>query len=295
MNITLKPGLYVAAVSGGVDSMVLLDLLRQRPGVKLIVAHYDHGMRDDSHLDRKLVQKFAKQNGLNFVYANGKLGKGASESKARDARYKFLKKTAKASGAVAIITAHHQDDLLETAILNLMRGSGRRGLTSLKSTDGILRPLLGYPKDQLLDYAHYHKIPWREDPTNQDTKYRRNYVRHNLLTKLTPGQRAELVILLEQLADTNQRFDDEIELLLHTQPAVNVLDRHFFITLPHDLSLEILLAWLRRFDVRDITRNRLERLVTAMKTGRPGQKADVDNTYYLDINKSQLALKHRDR
>src|SRR5437870_1107332 len=113
--------------------MTLLDLLAKKPNVKLIVAHFDHGMRPDSEKDRQFVQVVTEKYGLPFVFSEGRLGPKASEATARTARYKFLEKTKKAEGAKTIITAHHQDDVLETAIINLLRGTGRRGLTALKS------------------------------------------------------------------------------------------------------------------------------------------------------------------
>src|SRR5690606_5271626 len=106
--IKIRPGKYVVAVSGGVDSMVLLDLLRQKPKLELIVAHFDHGIRPDSAEDRKLVQRVAKHYDLPFVYAEGKLGPKASEALAREARYAFLRRVQAEQGAEAIITAHHQ-------------------------------------------------------------------------------------------------------------------------------------------------------------------------------------------
>ncbi len=295
MRISVGAGTYVLAVSGGVDSMVLLDLLRQRPGIKLIVAHYDHGIRADSAADRKLVQEVAKKHGLAFVHKAGKLGHQTSEAKARTARYKFLESVKRASGAKAIITAHHQDDVLETAIINMLRGSGRRGLTSLKSVDGLLRPLAGHTKDQILDYAEEHALLWREDKTNADTKYLRNYIRLNVLPKFTDGQRAQLVILLERLRTINDELDAHLTGLLHTQPALNQLDRAWFICLPHDVAKEILHAWLKRHGARDVTKKTIERLIVAMKTGKNGQHFDVDNRYRVSIKRDILALVPRDR
>src|SRR5882724_1815869 len=134
--LDIKPGRYVVATSGGVDSMALLHLLYQMSrdsdaGWWLTVAHFDHGIRSDSAEDRQLVQAIARQYGLPFVYDEGRLGPGASEATARQARYSFLHQVLGASGARAIMTAHHQDDVLETAIFNLIRGTGRKGLTSL--------------------------------------------------------------------------------------------------------------------------------------------------------------------
>ena len=126
-HIPLAPGTYIVAVSGGVDSIVLLDLLANQEKAKLIVAHFDHGIRNDSRDDRMFVQDLAVRYELPFVYDVGNLGQGASEAKAREARYTFLRGVRQAAGARSIITAHHEDDVLETAILNIMRGTGRKG------------------------------------------------------------------------------------------------------------------------------------------------------------------------
>src|SRR5215471_4228206 len=96
MKIELEPGKYVVAVSGGVDSMVLLDVLKDVPGLQLVVAHYDHGMRGDSGQDRQLVQEAAAHYGLPFAYEEGKLGVRTSEAAARDARYQFLRRVREA-------------------------------------------------------------------------------------------------------------------------------------------------------------------------------------------------------
>jgi tRNA(Ile)-lysidine synthase len=166
-----KPGTYVIAVSGGVDSMALLDLLVESitEKQKLVVAHVDHGMRPDSAEDRKLVEKTAKALNLDFEYLEARLGPNASEETAREVRYKFLYHIKDKYKAEAIITAHHEDDLIETAIINLIRGTSRKGMSSLSSREGIIRPLLTYPKAELIKYAKSSKLVWREDSTNSDT------------------------------------------------------------------------------------------------------------------------------
>jgi tRNA(Ile)-lysidine synthase len=287
----LKPGHYVLAVSGGVDSMVLLDLLRKRPGVSFTVAHFDHGIRHDSHLDKQLVESVAKEHGLPFTYAKGFLGKDASEAAAREARYEFLNRVSHATNAKAIITAHHLDDLLETAMLNLIRGTGRKGFSSLKSTDGIVRPLLKYPKDRLMDYAKVNKVNWREDSTNTDTKLKRNHVRHNILSKLSSAQKAQLEILLNDIADTNSELDKELELMLHQQPAVDKLDRAWFISLPHDVAGEVLHFWLTKHDVANINRKRVEQLIAAIKTAKPKTIHDVSKNHKIHLRLKEVHIK----
>jgi tRNA(Ile)-lysidine synthase len=291
VNITLKPGHYVLAVSGGVDSMVLFDLLHKRPGVKFTVAHFDHGIRDDSDLDRRHVEDISRHHKIPFVYEQGRLGPGASEEQARDARYKFLTEAKNASGAQAVITAHHLDDLLETAILNLLRGTGRRGLSSLKTTDGIIRPLLKYPKHRIKEYADINKIHWREDSTNNDTKYKRNHVRHKIMTKLTPSQRAQFEILLHDIAELNEGIDAQVEHFLHQQPALDKISRKWFSSLSHDISKEVLHYWFTKHKVKDISRRRLEQLVVAVKTAKPNTNHDVPGGHKLHVSKDIAHLR----
>jgi tRNA(Ile)-lysidine synthase len=291
MQVLVSPGTYVLAVSGGVDSMVLLDVLAKRPGVKLIVAHFDHGIREDSHLDRHLVQDVAKRNKLPFVYHRANLGMNASEAKARQERYKFLKGVQKASGAKAIITAHHQDDALETAVHNLLRGTRRRGLSSLRSTDGFIRPLLSYPKERLIDYANNHQLLWREDSTNQDTRYKRNYIRHRLLAPLTAAQRQQFRILIEEITKLNDHIDSELVNLLHVQPTVNQIDRNWFVLLPHAVAKEVLHHWLTRHGVKDVSNKRIEKLVINLKTGKAGKSFDADKKTKIHLTNKTISIK----
>lgn len=290
MQATVKPGRYVAAVSGGVDSMVLLDLLRKRPGVKLTVAHLDHGIRPDSKQDRVLVQSVARQHGLPFVHHSIALGTNAGEAIARQARYNFLDKIKKHSGANAIITAHHQDDLLETVIHNMLRGTKRRGFSSLKSTDGILRPLLGYTKEQIIDYANANKLHWREDSTNKDLRYRRNYIRHKILAKMTDTQKAQLKILSEEMHDLNREIDRLLHNIIHEQPHTHALNKYWYQMLPHTLAKEVMHGWLYQRGVKDLTNKRVEQLVVAAKTGKTGAKFPVDKHHFLTVAKNSLQL-----
>lgn len=295
MDISIQPGTYVVAVSGGVDSMVLLDLLRQQPGVKLVVAHFDHGIRSDSAFDRELVQRTARSHGLPFVYHEAKLGPGASEDVARKARYEFLHSVRTASGAEAIITAHHHDDALETAIINLLRGTGRKGLSSLQSNHTIRRPLLHLEKQALREYARDQDLTWREDSTNEDTKYLRNYVRHRILTNFGVNERQKLKDIVQKASQTNEELDTQLMNYLHVQTKAGKLDRDTFLRLPHAVSKEVMAAWLRKHGVRDFDSKALERLVVAAKTLVPGKSADVLRGHSLKITAKYLALQTPDR
>lgn len=267
--------------------MVLLELASKLPkdSYKFVVAHFEHGIRKDSLEDLYLVQKTATSHNLPFVFDHGELGSGASEAKAREARYKFLYRVKQASQAGAIITAHHQDDVIETALLNLQRGTAGRGLGSLQSSAKLIRPLLGYSKKDIQDYANKHKLDWREDSTNTDTKYKRNKIRHKLVPKLTSEQRQEL---LKMIADS-QKQHKEIDKLLPDVSA-DYLDRGLFTKLPHSVAREVMTRWLASHGVSDISKPKIEKLVTAAKTLQIGKKVDVDKNNQIYIEKTKLAL-----
>jgi tRNA(Ile)-lysidine synthetase-like protein len=305
MDITLLPGTYIVAVSGGVDSMVLLDLLARQAkrsqakvsgsgsdgsDIQLVVAHFDHGIRADSGADQLFVRRAAKVYSLPFVFDRGYLGPNASEASARTARYRFLEAARRAAGARAIITAHHEDDRLETAFINTLRGTGRRGLSALKNHPTLLRPLLGTPKSELLAYAEDNNIGWREDSTNQDLRYLRNHVRHRLLPTLAATHRAQLLQQLNELQDVNYKIDRILVNHLHTQPVAGQLNRQWFIGLPFDLSCEIMITWLKAQAVTNLDKKRLAMVVVKAKTLNSGKQIVVDSHHILAVGKRGLAL-----
>lgn len=295
MDISVKPGRYVIAVSGGVDSVVLLDLAQARPDVRLTVAHFDHGIRNDSQQDRQFVAELAKTYNMPFVYDEGALGKDASEATARAARYAFLEKVCASVGAQAIITAHHQDDVIETVLINLLRGTNRKGLSSLQSTAKIVRPLLAVPKQQLVEYAKEHKLAWREDSTNEDMAYTRNAIRHQLIPKLTDQQRAQLVSMAQNMHVTNREIDAILSDIIAARTTSDKLEKRLVTMATHAVSKELIAHWLRGNGVRTFNAKMLERIVTATKTYRPDQVVDVDKNYYIAIQSDCLALRRRDR
>jgi tRNA(Ile)-lysidine synthase TilS/MesJ len=232
----------------------------------------------------------AANHGLPFVYAEGRLGQRISEAAAREARYTFLRKVRAAAGADAIITAHHEDDLLETAILNLLRGTGRKGLSSLQNTADIRRPLLDTSKRTIHIYAKANGLKWHEDSTNADTSYLRNYIRHRLLPRFDEPFRTKLRHIISNAAGHNAEIDRLLTNQLHMQPAGNELDRHWLIMLPHAVAREVLAAWLRARGIRDFDKKALERIVVAAKTFAPGKQIDVNARHVINVEKTRLVI-----
>lgn len=292
MDVSIEPGKYVVAVSGGVDSMVLLDLLRQHPGIDLIVAHFDHGIRDraESVMDHQLVQRTAAEHDLPFEYEEGRLGADASEADARTARYDFLRQVQKKYQADAIITAHHQDDLLETAILNMLRGTGRKGLSALTSGHDLLRPLLHISKQEILEYARQHSIQWHEDNTNASDQYLRNYIRLHIMLRLNAEDRARLLGRVSEAATTNPLIDQLLLIELQKNTVKEGVSRRWFAMLPYALSCEVMAAWLRKSDIREFDKKTIERLVVGAKVSEPGKQLDVLAGYWLKVGKTTFSL-----
>ncbi len=295
MDIDLEPGKYVVAVSGGVDSVVLLDLLSKKADMELVVAHFDHGIRAESPEDCRFVQTLAKDYSLLFEYAEGRLGSDASEAKARETRYNFLNKILKKHQARAIVTAHHEDDALETAVINLLRGTGRKGLSALASSSTIKRPLLQISKQDIIKYARDHSLKWREDTTNQEEVYLRNYIRRQLLPRFSEQDKHQLLNIIDSAKINNKELDNLLYNELRQYSENGNLNKSWFKELPHGIALEVMAAWLREQNIRDFDSRTLDRLVVAAKMARPGQKFDVLKGVTMRVGKTNLALQAPER
>ena len=186
----------LCALSGGVDSVVLLHLLLQC-GVRVEAAHVEHGIRgESSRRDCRFVQELCGKWGvpLHVIHLDvpaqaAKEGRGIEET-ARAMRYDFLWKTREARRLETLATAHHLNDQAETVLMHLIRGASPVGLSGMRERDGaLIRPLLPFSRAQIEQYAQENHLPHVEDETNADIAYTRNYIRHELIPcmeKLNP-------------------------------------------------------------------------------------------------------------
>ena len=182
---------YVAAVSGGADSLALADAL-QRCGFRFTVCHVEHGIRGEESLeDASYVEGFCRERGIAFSCKRvdaqelRKIERLSLEDAARRLRYQALFQCAEETGADFVLTAHQKDDQAETFLLRLLRGSGTRGLGAIRfRRDMILRPLLSLSAKELRQYCNERGIVWREDATNEDLHYARNRIRKVLIPLL---------------------------------------------------------------------------------------------------------------
>jgi len=184
---------WLVAFSGGIDSAVLLHALRHVPAIdprRIIAMHIDHGLHPDSGDWAAHCRAFADQLGIASVIREVKIDdqSGLSvEAVARDARYGALREEMRQGDCV--LSAHHEDDQAETLLLNLMRGSGPAGLAGIGTVQRfgcgrLLRPLLATPGEAIMDYAKRHSLDWIDDPSNEELRFDRNFLRREIMPKL---------------------------------------------------------------------------------------------------------------
>lgn len=265
---------YLLAVSGGVDSVVLLDML-SKTNNHLVVAHVDHGIRgEESAADARFVKELAKTYGVPFVSIELHLASSASEELARAERYTFLLKEAERFKAT-LVTAHHRDDAIETIALNIERGTGWRGLMALNRV-GVLRPLLGMTKSQIYDYAMRHHLEWVEDATNRELVYARNRMRHAIGRAQFNGER--LMELRARQLQLGHDIDGDATRLVARHKG----DRHFLNMAPENVAIELLGTEIANIATRP-TRPRLKRALIAIKTAAPGSVHQIGDGISLEF------------
>ena len=183
-----EPGLALLAVSGGPDSVAMLDLMvRVAPefGIRLAVVHVDHGIADESCEVAEQVLGLAVQYDIPGYLSVLHLGSDASETQARSARYTALRQWQRRLGAVYLATAHHADDQIETVLFRLLRGTGLAGLAGIaaRSSEGLVRPLLPYRRAELDEWlrASGRGLAVHSDPANADLRHHRSWIRGELL------------------------------------------------------------------------------------------------------------------
>ncbi len=250
---------YVLAISGGVDSVVLLDQFA-RAKKDFVVAHFDHGIRENSSRDAEFVRKLCEKYNVKFVCEKANLGAKSSEDLARQKRYEFLRKTAKTEKSDQIVTAHHQDDLIETIVMNLIRGTGWRGLAPMWSPD-ISRPFLAKSKAEIVDYALQNNLVWAEDETNYTPDYFRNRVR-NVVAKMSGANRRKLVQICQKQNELRREIENEIAKF--SQPEIC---RYDLIMWPQNVALEI----LRGATNATLTRPQISQILLFAKTAKSGK------------------------
>ena len=272
----------ILAVSGGVDSMALLAMYAH---ADIIVAHIDHGTRKSSAEDADFVRQKCQELGVKFYETKLGLGEGVSEELARKKRYEFLKTIQEKEGGT-LCTAHHLDDVLESIVINLIRGTGWRGLTPFYG-DELVRPFIISKmwKRDVLKFAGEQNIRFRQDPTNYEADYLRNRVREKM-TGLDEIARANIIELFERQNELRGKIEKLVtELAKQTVVGKNFHKKELSLTADEKVALEVLreICLMHGYS---LTRKQLVDFLAAIKTYAPHKKFNLPKNHFVTILKN---------
>jgi tRNA(Ile)-lysidine synthase len=266
---------YLVGVSGGRDSVALLHWLINLGYMNLVVCHLNHQLRGrSSDADARFVKGLARKYRLDFelgaadIRALAKKKKMSIETAAREARYSFFAKTAERRKCRMILLAHHADDLVETFLINLFRGTGSTGLAAMReistrSIDGveltIVRPLLGIWRKEIDNYMRKHRLTFREDVSNKSLNPLRNRIRHRVIPDLEKIVGRNIRPAIWRAATIAGEEEDWIEKQLPDSD-----DAQFSVVrlraLPVALQRRAILKWLRAQNISEISFDVIERV-----------------------------------
>ena len=271
----------LVGVSGGRDSMVLLDALLKSGFTNLVVCHVNHMLRGRSAMaDERLVRRVAGKLGLPIEMKRVQTASHAEKSSisielaARELRYAFFEECARRNRCRVLLLAHHADDQVETCLFNFLRGSGVAGLGGMKPLAkrgalSIRRPLLGVRRSEIDDYRKSHKVPYREDASNAETRHTRNRLRHEVMPALEAavGPSFRKAILR---AASILRVEDEWMSSLIPPPEKTLSVKMLRAMHPAAQSRHVL-SWLRAQGVADAGASETQRVLSMLSTGGPAK------------------------
>jgi tRNA(Ile)-lysidine synthase len=256
-QLILRGESVLAAVSGGADSVALLDVLRElRPtlGFTLACVHVHHGLRaeaeDDAQFVRRLCERFELSFHLERVTVRRQPPWEGLEAEARRARYAALEARALAVGARRIATGHNADDQAETVLMRLVQGTGPRGLAGIAAARGVfIRPLLDVRREDIVAHLLSRELDWVEDATNRDSRFLRNRIRHDVLPFLAralgPGVVESLcrsaALTRRVITDLERQARSELEGAAARGMSGVVLPVATLQRLPEELAVQVLL------------------------------------------------------
>lgn len=312
----VQPGdLVVVGVSGGPDSVALLHVLyclRDELGISLHVAHLNHMFRgEEAEEDASFVQDLAAKLGIpctveeRDVPAYARKNHLSSEVAAREARYRFFRDVLQATGGSKLALAHHADDQAELVLMNILRGTGLKGLSGMWPVrDQVyIRPMLEVRRKDIEQYCHDHNLSFRIDSSNLKNIYLRNRIRQQLIPWLEKEYCPGLVPIISRM--TKQIRDEEMfleslavqaysQVVLSEHPAAVVLHRQKLLAQPTVMARRVLrVAWGRlRGNKQDLTFDHVENLISHLKGGGPERIFQLPDGIAARLAYETLTLTH---
>lgn len=273
------------AASGGRDSQVMLELfarLQKKMDWRLVVAHVHHGFqRKENHRNRAslFVQEQAALRGLDFkTNPEGSSALSSSEQDLRNFRRKWLFEWQQELACDQVVFAQHQRDQLETRLLHLIRGTGVSGLMAMKlNENNIWRPFLKTSIEEMADYLTERKLSWKEDPSNKETQYLRNWLRQNWLPMLEKKRSGSLKALersLENLAESHLGTQQKVL----NEPC---LSRQDYLCLHQGSKLEAIAQLFRAAGFRQFRRSHLEEVLKRLDKTQKNLNFKVGGAQWL--------------
>ena len=298
------------AVSGGVDSMVLLHVLytlSRRSGFYVYALHFEHGIRaEESVGDLHFVEEQCEKLHIPFHAGSADVPVIAAqtgenlEAAARRLRYEFFEERKRALGLAKIAIAHHKDDFAETFLLNLVRGSGMAGLTTMKyqRTPGIIRPMLDISRKDIEAYASEHGIKFRVDSTNAALKYTRNYIRAEILPRmamLNPEVSSAIMraseILGEEDAALFEYAKSEYHKISRREEGQIAIDLVGFNALPKAIRRRVVrMALLAFTTLQDVQKQSVDRVLDVAAAGRTGKGYSLEGRFFAYVSYRTLII-----
>jgi len=300
MKLTLQTKLIpkdttvILGVSGGRDSMALAYALKvERPDLKIVAAHVNHGLRPSAKSDSDFVKGMMLRWEIPLEILSPKPPvDGNIEEWGRTKRYEFFNKLLKKHKAAFILTAHHQNDDFESMLLHFIRGTRVKGLSGMQLLrENILRPLLYTSRAEIDAYISVHEIPYRDDPTNEDPAFSRNFLRNKVvpvLNHMYPGlaekwqkQKPYWFELQEMLENSAQNFLNEFL-------TKEGLSRQAYKRLGFPLRATVLELWYKKSTGKMVEDSAtLERWDNALLTLAPRKKTEWDGKKFLVMSKER--------
>ena len=298
--LSLLPGRALVAVSGGPDSVALLDLLAQSRdvhGLDLIVAHLDHGIHPESGRVAEQVRALAESYHLPIHIGQLALGPDAGETEARAERYAWLETLRSRLDAGVIFMAHHADDQVETVLMRVLGGSGPAGLAGMASVRGeVVRPLLSFPRADLLRHLAESGLQSWQDPANADPRHFRSWLRTQLLPMLRrrlPDVDSRIHRISTQAGRDRAAWDSVLDALPDLDFAVET--DGISVAAPSlggydsPLAQAVILAAARRAGCQ-LGPSRVGRVLSLVRSGESGSRVPLGNGWTAELAFGRLRI-----